>query len=230
LEALKNQPIKGWPVPKDVSSVEVDTISGQISHDGWPSRSEYMIKGTEPVGGDTIHTKLKICRGQNLLASDTMVARGDYEEKEFIVLKEADPAGGGRNRWQEGIDAWRGKQSDERYHFPTEFCGESNEVVVQIEQPADRAKISNDFTFSAKVTANKTVKKVTFYVDGAEKKSFTGKPFEYSQHLENGKHTLKVMAEDEAGNVGESEIKIGVNVDWDWVEASPSPSPLPGSP
>lgn len=225
LESLKGQPIKGWPVPKDVVSVDVDAISGQISHDGWPARMEYMIKGTEPVGADPIHTKLKLCRGQSKLASDTMVARGDYEEKEFIVLKEDDPAGGSRNRWQEGIDAWRGKQSDERYHFPTEFCGESNEVVVQIESPADRSKIGNDFTFAAKVTANKTIKKVIFYADGVEKKSFSSKPYSYTQHLENGTHTLKVRAEDEAGNSGESEIKVGVNVDWDWKEASPSALP-----
>jgi len=227
LEALKGQPIKGWPVPSGVASVSVDAISGLVSHDGWSSRSEYMIKGTEPVGVDTIHTKLKLCRSQNKLASDPMVARGDYEEKEFIVLKEDDPAGGGKNRYQEGIDAWIAKQSDERYRFPTEFCGESNEVVVQIEQPADRAKIGNDFTFSAKVTANKTVKKVIFYADGVEKKTFTGKPYEYTQHLDNGTHTLKVRGEDELGNAGESEIKIGVGVDWDWVEASPSATPLP---
>ncbi|MDP4030807.1 MAG: PBP1A family penicillin-binding protein, partial [Candidatus Beckwithbacteria bacterium] len=233
LEALKGQTIKGWPVPNGVVSVDVDAISGQISHDGWPSRTEYMIKGTEPVGADTIHTNLKLCRGQTLLASDTMVARGDYEEKEFIVLREDDPSGGGRNRYQEGIDAWRSGQGDERYHFPTEFCGESNEVVVQIEAPADRAKIGNDFTFSAKVTANSLVKKVIFYADGVERKTLTDKPFTYTQHLETGVHTLKVRAEDENGNSGESQIKIGVNVDWDYSPSSTpssSPSALPASP
>ena len=235
LEVLKGQPIKGWPVTKDVASVEVDAISGQISHDGYPARHEYMIKGTEPLGADLIHTKLKLCRlpaqagGQNQLASGPMIARGDFEEKEFIVLKEDDPAGGGRNRWQEGIDIWRSKQSDERYHFPTEFCGESNEIVVQIESPADKSKQGNDFNFKVKVTANKTVKKVTFYVDGTEKKSLTGKPYEYAAHIDgSGTYTLKVRAEDEAGNSGESEIKIGVNVDWDW-SPSPSPSPSPSS-
>lgn len=226
LEALKGQPVKGWPVSKDVASVEVDTISGLIAHDGWPARNEYMIKGTEPAGADNIHTKLKICRGQNKLASETMIARGDFEEKEFIVLKEDDPAGGSRNRYQEGINAWIAKQSDERYRFPAEFCGESNEVVVQIESPADRSKVGNEINFAAKVTANRLIKKVIFYVDGTEKKTLTVKPFEYWQSLDNGKHTLKVRAEDESGNAGEAEIKIGVNVDWDW---SPSPSPSPSS-
>jgi 1A family penicillin-binding protein len=230
VETLKGQPVKGWPVSSGIASVEVDAISGQIAHDGWPSRTEYMIKGTEPVGSDPIHTKLKLCRGQNKLVTSTQIARGDYDEKEFIVLKENDPAGGGRNRWQEGIDAWRNQQSDERYHFPIENCGESNEVVVQIESPVDRAKIGNDFNFSAKVTANKTVKKVTFYVDGTEKKVLTSKPYEYNQHLENGTHTLKVRAEDEGGNAGDSEIKVGVNVDWDYSPSStPSPSPSPSS-
>lgn len=224
LEAIKGQPVKGWPVPKEVTSVEVDAISGLISHDGWPSRHEYMIKGTEPLGADNIHTKLKVCRGQNQLATDTMIARGDFEEKEFIVLKEDDPSGGGRNRYQEGINAWISKQSDERYHFPTEFCGESNEIVVQIESPANKSKQGNDFTFSARVTANKKIKQVVFYADGTAKKTLTEKPYEFTLHLETGTHTLKVRAEDENGNAGEAEIKIGVNVDWDW---SPSPSPLP---
>jgi hypothetical protein len=76
------------------------------------------------------------------------------------------------------------------------------------------------------VTANRSIKKVVFYADGVEKKTLTSKPYEYSQHLENGTHTLKVRAEDEAGKTGEAEVKIGVNVDWDY---SPSPSPTPSA-
>jgi 1A family penicillin-binding protein len=227
LAVVNSQPVKGWPVPNDVTSREVDAISGLIAHDGWPSRLEYMIKGTEPVGADNIHTKLKLCPGKNQLASETMVARGDFEEKEFIVLKETDPAGDSRNRWQAGIDAWVAKQSDERYHYPTEFCGETDEVVVQIEAPADRSQQTNDFTFRAKVVAGRAIKKVSFFADETEKKVLTVKPYEFTLHLDNGPHVLKVRAEDEAGNSGTSEIKIGVNVAWDWLPLSPSPSPLP---
>ena len=226
MEALAGKPQQDWAVPSGVTSLEVDAISGYPSHDGWQARKEYFIKGTEPVTADPIHTKLKICQGQDKLATETMIAKGQAEEKEYIVLKENDPAGGGKNRWQEGIDAWINGQADGRYKFPREFCGESNEVVVEITSPKNHDQVSNDFTFSAKATGNNEIVRVKFYVDGAEKKSLSSRPYEYSQHLDNGTYTLKVKAEDEKGNVGESEIKIGVNTVWDWTP-SPSPSPSP---
>ena len=231
-EAIKDKGEKDWPMPAGITTMEVDSISGMISHDGYPSRQEYFIKGTEPSGADTIHTRLKVCRNQDKLASETMVARGDYEEKEYIVLKESDPAGGSKNRWQEGVDAWINSQADSRYKYPKEYCGESNEVVVEITNPAHQQQTGNDFTFSAKVTGNYPISKVYFYVDGVEKKVISGKPYEYSQHLDNGTYTLKVKGEDEKGNTGEKEIKIGVNKPYDWQpspspSSSPSPSPQP---
>ena len=51
-------------MPDGIIEKEVDVISGYASHDGWPSRKEYFIKGTEPVLSDPIHTKLKVCKGQ----------------------------------------------------------------------------------------------------------------------------------------------------------------------
>ena len=227
LEALAKQPVQDWAVPKGIVSLDVDIISGYSSHDGWPGRSEYFIKGTEPAGIDPIHSKLKVCKGQaDRLASEMLVAKGDYDEKEFIVLKADDPAGGGKNRWQEGIDAWINGQDDGRYKYPKEYCGQANEVYVEITDPGDKSQVGNEFDFKAKVTANKDIKKVEFFVDGSKKKELTSKPFEYKQNLIDGTYTLKIRAEDTAGNVGEKEIKIGVNKAWDW-QPSPSPSPSP---
>lgn len=224
IAALESKPIKGWSVPKDVETVEVDAISGWPAHDGYAARNEYMIKGTKPVGEDPIHTKLKLCKGQDKLASEVLVAKGDYEEKEFIVLKADDPAGGGKNRWQEGIDAWRFNQGDERYKYPTEYCGESDEVVVKIESPEDKAKVDSDFSVKAKVTAIRDIERVEFYVDGVKKKTVTSKPYEVDFSLATGTYTIKVKGYDKDGNSGSSESRIGVNVEWDW---SPSPSPGP---
>lgn len=229
-EALAKQPVQDWAVPKGIVSLDVDIVSGYAVHDGWPGRSEYFIKGTEPVGPDPIHTKLKICKGQeDKLAPETLAAKGDYDEKEFIVLKADDPAGGGKNRWQEGIDAWINGQDDARYKYPKEYCGESNEVYVEITDPADKSQVKNEFDFKAKVTANKKIKKVEFFVDGSKKKELTSKPFEYKERInKDGTYTLKVRAEDVDGNAGEREIKIGVNKEWNWAP-SPSPSPSPSA-
>jgi len=226
LEAMAGKPAKEWAVPKGVVTVEVDKISGYASHDGWPSKNEYFIKGTEPGIADPIHTKLKLCKGQDKLANSAMVARGDYEEKEYIVLEEDDPAGGGKNRWQEGIDAWIAGQDDGRYKVPKEYCGESDEIYVEITSPGDHETVNNDFKYSAKVTAGNSIEKVEFYVDGVKKKTLSEKPFEFDISLVNGTYTLKVRAEDSKGNAGDREISIGVNLDWDW-EPSPTPDPTP---
>ena len=226
MESLKGQPVKGWAAPKGIVTKEVDAISGYPSHDGWPSRHEYFIKGKESVGEDPIHTKLKVCKGQDKLATDTMIARGDFEEREYIVLEADDPAGGGRNRWQEGIDAWIAGQDDGRYKYPKEYCGESDEIVVEIISPGDEEKVDNDFEFKAKITGNYDIKEVKFYVDGVEVKKITDKPYRFNEFLSDGTYILKVRAEDVKGNAADKEIRIGVNLEWDW-EPSPSPTPTP---
>jgi len=226
IQALVGQPVKGWAAPKGIVTKEIDVISGYPSHDGWPSRHEYFIKGTEPVGADPIHTELKVCKGQDKLATDTMVARGDYDKREYIVAEADDPAGGGKNRWQEAIDAWIGGQDDGRYKYPKEYCGESDEIVVDITSPGDEEEINNEFDFKVRVTANNSIEKVEFFVDGTKKKTVTEKPFEVTLHLDNGTYKLKVRAEDSKGNAADKEIEVGVNVPWDW-ESSPEPSPEP---
>jgi len=225
LEALASGPVKDWAVPKGIIEKEIDSISGFSSHDGWPSRKEYFIKGTEPVGEDLIHTNVKVCKGQeDKLATEAMVARGDYDKKEHIILTATDPAGGGKNRWQEGIDAWINKQGDGRYKYPKDYCGENDEIYIEIEDPDDKAKVDNDFTFKAKVTSVKDIKWVKFYVDGDKKKEISSKPYEYTQHLDKGSYTLMVKTEDSDGNVADREIKIGVDQEWDYEEPDPSPS------
>ena len=225
LTALSGKTNQPWTPTKDVVELEVDSVSGYPAHDGYPSRREYFINGTQPNTADPIHTKLKVCKGQDKLASDTMVATGDYEEKEYFVLEETDPAGGTRNRWQEAIDAWIASQSDSRYHFPKEYCDSTTSVVVQIDSPSDHQQVNgNEVEIKVKVTANQDIKVVEVFVDGSLKKSFTTKPYEVTVNLSDGTHTIKVRAEDKSGNVGEREIKIGVNKPWDW---SPSPTPTP---
>jgi 1A family penicillin-binding protein len=225
LAALKIRPIKTWSMPSGIVTKEVDKISGYPSHDGFPSRTEYFIKGVEPYGEDPIHAKLKVCRGENKRAPETKIARGDYEEKEYIILEAADPAGGDRNRWQEGIDAWIATQSDERYHYPKEYCGDSNSIVIQFSDPEDKARInSNSVEVKLKVVADQTMDKVELYVDGSKRETLVAKPYETVLSLSNGSHTLKARALDEKGNVAEAEIKIGINQDWDYVEPTPSPS------
>jgi 1A family penicillin-binding protein len=226
LEALKDKPNLGFSVPDEVVTAEVDQVSGYRSHDGFPARMEYFIKGTEPSGDDPIHAKLKLCRGQEKLANVARVARGDYEEKEFFVFKETDPVSQDEvNRWQEGIDQWLAGQTDPRYHPPVDYCGDQDEIEIDLARPADQAQInSNEVEIKAQAISSQKVVKIRLYLDDSLKESFSGKSFDKIYTLADGTYLIKVEAEDENGKKGSKEIRIGVNRPWDW---SPTPTPTP---
>lgn len=229
LKAFEKNPVREFKVPDGVIQMDVDTISGYPDHHGYPTRKEYFIKGTEPKGEDPIHALLKVCKGDNgKLAPETLVAKGDYDEKEFIVLKEDDPVSSdGKNRWQEGIDAWIEKQSDQKYHYPREYCSASEEVFVRFRQPENQKKIDdNKFEVEIEAVSSNKIERVELFVNGDKKETFTSKPFKTNLVLSEGTYTLKAKADDDKGKSGETEIKIGVKVEWDW-QPSPSPSPSP---
>ncbi|HYM64898.1 MAG TPA: transglycosylase domain-containing protein, partial [Candidatus Sulfotelmatobacter sp.] len=94
--------------PDDVIAVQVDAYGGGLPVSGRPTRSEYFIKGTEPSSPSPIYAKVRISKHQGgKLANQAEIDHGDYDVKDYIVLKETDPIStDGKNRWQDGIDAW----------------------------------------------------------------------------------------------------------------------------
>jgi len=225
-EALKTRPKKDFIVPAGVVSAEVDSVSGYRSHDGFPSRMEYFVKGTEPAGEDPIHTKLKLCSGQNKLATPALVSRGQYEQKEFFVFKEEDPISkDGKNRWQEAILSWMNSETDPRYHPPSEYC-QGDMIEVAIDSPAHESSVAETFLVKLKTNSLKKITEVKVYADGELKKTFTERPYEVELTLTTGTHVIKATAKDEDGNFAEREARIGINVPWNW---QPSPTPTPTS-
>ncbi|MFZ5366326.1 MAG: penicillin-binding protein [Patescibacteria group bacterium] len=224
--ALEGKPKEDFPVPQGIVSAEVDSVSGYRAHDGFPSRVEYFIKGTEPTGEDPVHVKLKVCKASGKLATPVDIARGDYEEKEYFVFKEDDPtvAPGGENKWQKGIDEWLATQSDSRYHPPTDYCESQNQIEVRIKEPEDHAQVGSSFRVKVEPVSLNEIVLVEIYVNGENKASMTSIPYERDFTLPDGIYTIKARVRDSKGNEGEREIKIGVNVPWDW---SPSPTPTP---
>ena len=235
-EALSGKPALGFSVPDGIITAEVDLVSGYRTHDGFPSRTEYFIKGTEPAGEDPVHAKLKLCQGQDKLATTARVARGDYEEKEYFVFKDEDPVStDGVNRWQAGIDQWLSGQTDSRYHPPTEYCGDQEEMVVIIQEPGNETEIdrNDDIMVQGRVVAANKIVKIEIFINGEFKDSIENKSrFEKEFFLEDGTYTIKVKAEDEKGKQAEAEVKIGINLPWDWQPSptptlTPTPTPLP---
>lgn len=94
--------------PDDVIAAQVDAFGGGLPVSGRPTRSEYYIQGTQPTNPSPIYAKVKISKHQDgKLANDSEISAGDYNTKDYIIFKENDPiSSDGKNRWQDGINAW----------------------------------------------------------------------------------------------------------------------------
>jgi len=226
LSALSGKPSPAFEIPANIVTKEVDLVSGYSSHDGFPTRLEYFIKGTEP-GTDPVHLKLKVCKNQGKLATPSDIASGNYDEKEFFLFKEEDATGGidGVNKWQEGILGWIAGQNDPRYNPPTDYCEGSNPVNVEFVSPNDHgSNLPDRFSVEVKVDSIYQVTEVRLEIDGIKYRTFTGKPYKEDINFTQGVHQIRVVAKDEQGKESDRTITIGVGVSWDY---SPSPTPNP---
>ena len=224
LAALKDKGDEPFVVPDGIVSVDVDKISGYRAHDGFESKQEYFIRGTEPTGDDPVHKKVKICKGEGKLATVADIANNNFEEKEFLYFKEEDPFGsaGGLNKWQEGILNWLKDQADGKYHPPTEQCGSVNQVVVFIKKPNDHGEFGNELTIEADVVSSNKITKVEFKVDGNVRQTLTSGPWNVTVNVsDKGTHRIEVRAEDEKGNSGSRSVEIGIGQPW----SAPTPTP-----
>lgn len=137
LEALKGKPNEDFEKPGNVTYLTIDAYGGGLPVDGRQTRAEYFIKGTEPQGKGSIYKDVKVSKADtNKLASKSEVEKNEYEVRKFVVFSEKDPIStDGKNRWQEGIDAWINEnyKDDPLYHPPTET---STRVVQDTPTPA----------------------------------------------------------------------------------------------
>ncbi|MBU1070971.1 hypothetical protein KKG65_00990, partial [Patescibacteria group bacterium] len=227
LEVLSYYPAKAFVVPAGVVQVEVDRVSGYPAHDGFAAYKEWIIEGTLPTGEDKIHQQMKVCKSDNTrLANPVQVVQGNYDGKEFIVLKESDPLTN-KNLWQLGIDDWVSKQGDDKYRVPTEYCESASGLDVQIISPKDRSRIDNGTVeFRFEVTSEKEIDWVKFYLDGVEEEKFTSQPYiKKIEDLKDGQYKVKVVARNKAGVEADRTHEFGVNEDWH--EPIPEPTPTP---
>ncbi|PIZ61411.1 penicillin-binding protein [Candidatus Shapirobacteria bacterium CG_4_10_14_0_2_um_filter_40_12] len=224
LSILPQRNKQDFPIPDKMANLEVDRVSGYAAHDGYPSRPEYFIDGTQPNGPDPIHLKLKICKDRAGLSPPEDVANGSFDEKEYFRFIEDDPVStDGKNRWQDGINNWISQQSDkDKYNPPADFCRGGGQVVVNFDNPGDHSTQGNEFDVKVSTSSLKKITEVKLWVNGAENKVWMERPYETKLNLVDGLYTLKVKATDKDGNSAEREIKIGVNKPWDW---TPSPTP-----
>ncbi len=224
LSTIKTRNKQDFPIPEKIISLEVDRVSGWPVHDGFASRQEYFIDGTQPTGSDLIHLQSKVCKDKAGLATPEDVVNNNFNTKEYFKFSEDDPVStDGKNRWQEGIDGWINTQADkDKYFPPSDYCRTDGTVTVNFDSPSDRQTVSNNFDVKISTSSLKKINEVKLWVNGTESKTWTERPFEVSLNLADGLYSLKIRATDKDGASNEKEIKIGVNKPWDW---APSPTP-----
>lgn len=225
-EALKGKKDEPFTKPDSVVEMDIDAYGGGTPVSGGATRKEVFIKGTEPTTNAAIYKNVKISRHDSgKLASAVEILKGEYDTKQYVVFTEADPVSGdGKNRWQEGIDAWISGQSDSKFHPPTEtYSGDS--FGVAIKEPSDQNQInSNSVKITAKATSKNSISKVEIYVDGSKQKEVSSDTFSDTISISDGPyHTIKAKATDSSGATAEAEIHISVNVAY----ATPTPTPNP---
>ena len=207
-----------FPIPDKIVNLDVDAVSGYLAHDGFTSKKEYFIDGTQSSVSDPIHVNLKVCKDMTGLANLEDESNGNYDTKEYFSFKEDDPVStDGVNRWQAGIDKWIAEQPDNgKYLPPTDFCRSGGLVALTIDYPGDQSTVSTDFNVKVTTASNKKVTEVKMWVDGVERKTWTEKPYETSiNDLLDGPHIIKFKATDKDNNTVEKETRIGVNTPWD---------------
>lgn len=224
LAALKDRNNEPFNRPGGIVEMEIDGFGGGTAVDGQARRNERFVAGTEPTTPASIYQNLKVSRkDNNKLANSVEIAKGEYDTKAFIVISEQDPVStDGKNRWQEGINAWLAGQSDPKYHPPTETYQGGNEVVVTIKSPSDGAQINtNNVELNVEASTEQGFSKVELYVDNIKVKERSDKTFTETLSISNGSHRIRARALDDKGTSADHEIGIGINQPY----ATPTPIP-----
>jgi penicillin-binding protein 1C len=227
--------VTDWTIPQGVQQVQVDAISGYPAHDNFPQRSDYALPATLPSLPDPIHTNIKLCKGERNLATDVDIQRGNYDNQEFIVLKENDPLSkDGQNRWQAGIDQWIASlPADQQalYKPPTQLCNSQNEVWVNMTNPQDQHDYSDtNVQVSVDTVAQSDIDRVEIWVNDALKETLKNKPYTTTISLPSGRYKLYAKSYTTDGKMGQTgDIHIGTG-STHWQDTStPSPSPSPST-
>ena len=222
-EALAGKPDEPFAPPAGIIEMDIDGYGGGLAKDGYPTRKERFVKGTEPGIPSAIYKEIKVSKSDsNKLANTVQIAKGEYDTRSFVVFTEDDPVSSdGKNRWQEAINAWITGQSDAKFHPPAETASTGEAIAVSIKEPGDQSQVNtNDVKIRIEAGAGQGVDKIEIYIDGKKERDVSGgQVFETVRVDGDGVHTIKARAIDTKGNVAEREIKISINKPY------PTPSP-----
>ncbi len=226
LDMLAIKPDRPFTPPEGVSEIEVDKISGYPAHDGFGSYKDWFINGSVPTGPDPIHTKVKLCKNDpTRLADPVSVSQGNYDEKEFVIIKEEDRLTD-KSLWQKAINEWIAKQNNPIYMVPTESCGASSSMDIQIVTPANNSRVDGDeITVRFSVVSDKPIVEGKIFIDGVLERTVTDGVYIQKIKVSTGQHSLRISARNNEGKEESKTSDFAVNVDY--VSPTPTATPSP---
>jgi membrane peptidoglycan carboxypeptidase len=206
-----------FEVPKNVKKVEVDELTGMLPFEGFSSRSEWFIEGTEPTAKSLWYERIEVCEDDGKIANDSCKESGDTDVKTFVRIT-AEIA-----EWQDDVDRWvyEHYKGDDKYFPPLtkshlEYDDDGNvtnedDIFVDIVGLKDGDRVSKDFRLQVEVSAGNDIDKIKIYDNGKHVADDSSYPYGYNFSFEDsGEHSFEVRAVDEEGNEGKTKIKLQV--------------------
>lgn len=218
MEYLKDKKAEKFEAPKGVKKVAVDTLTGMLPFEDFPTRNEWFIEGSEPTAVSPWYQEIEVCKADGKIANDSCKDADESEVNTYVKITAE------LSEWQNDVDKWifENYKGDSKY-FPPQTTSHlkyedgdiknDNEVYVDIVGYDDGDRTPLSFRLQVEVSAASDVKEVRIYDNdklvSEDKSEPWGYNFTYSSS-ERGEHTYKIVAQDKEGNKGDRTIKLRV--------------------
>ncbi|HOM77633.1 MAG TPA: penicillin-binding transpeptidase domain-containing protein, partial [bacterium] len=220
LSTLGSETPEKFSPPKNVEKIKIDELTGMLPMEGFPSREEWFVKGTQPTSKSNWFQRIEICRDDGRIANKSCKEAGRTKVNTYVKIIAELP------EWQYSVDQWVYENfgADLRYYPPqmeSALKYDSNgkldkdaDPVVEITNIRDGDKIPVVFRLKVEVSAPNDVKKVIMYLNGEKFAEDSSDPYGYNFNFpfsDIGKEMeLRVVAEDSKGNKAEDKVRFEV--------------------
>lgn len=172
---------------------------------------DWFASWNKPTEQDTVDQVVKIDRASGKLATN-LTPPDMVEERCNRVLHSERP---NRPNWEAPVLAWAAANGYNASSAPTEYDDihtEANKPRVSIVSPTTNTGVGkNNVTVTVNVTATHPISTITFYVGSDQKGQVTSTPHVATLNdLPTGEQTIRVVAIDQYGNIGEASVLVNV--------------------
>ena len=217
-EYLKDKPDEKFKVPSNVEKFEVDKLTGGLPFEGFDTRNEWFVKGTEPTAKSDWFQRLEVCKIDGRIANDGCKDAGETDEISFVRITAP------YSEWQPAVDAWvKEKYKEDDRFFPPlmqsklEFDGDEvsnkDDVNVEIVGVKEGQNVPLNFRLNVEVSAYNDIKIVRIYLDGDKIAEDDASPYGYNFELKAsdiGSHEFEATVTDDDDNKGSAKIRLNV--------------------